>query len=335
MRRHMREAHIRIEESVSSDFAGQGDTGVALEVGRQVLELRAENIRDLTNFLVDDLRECGASEARIRKVQHIMSGKIVTPTASAPSSTPLSPTSLALGESASDASTVNQSPQAGTFMPTSNHPSPATPAQAATTFDILPGSSSASSPTSISVSTPSGSFSSLNQVLSGDSENVQIVNLEKGNHVVKLPAHQSYLLIPVQPKVTVQTRGLKRSAAAPPQQDTPSKFRCEPCDKSFRDNFNLKDHCKKVHGERADSLACERYFCSRIFSTLKEKKDHMTTFWKCPEVDCARKGLKWRREVSLHKQFHSRQKEKLARIAHYLSRTDETVRPDFAAQPSV
>ena len=31
-------------------------------------------------------------------------------------------------------------------MPTSNYASPATPSQAATTFDILPGSSSASSP---------------------------------------------------------------------------------------------------------------------------------------------------------------------------------------------
>ena len=50
-------------------------------------------------------------------------------------------------------------------MPTSNYASPATPSQAATTFDILPGSSSASSPTSISVSAPSGSLSSLNQVL--------------------------------------------------------------------------------------------------------------------------------------------------------------------------
>ena len=108
---------------------------------------------------------CGDSEARIRKVQHIMSSKIFTPTASAPSSTPLSPTSLAVGESASDASTVNQSPRAGTFMPTSNYATPAIPSQAASTFDVLPGSSSASSPTSISVSAPSGSLSSLNQVL--------------------------------------------------------------------------------------------------------------------------------------------------------------------------
>ena len=56
-----KEAHLRIEDSVCSDFAG-------LEVGRQVVEQRPENIRDLTNSLVDDLRECGASEARIRKV---------------------------------------------------------------------------------------------------------------------------------------------------------------------------------------------------------------------------------------------------------------------------
>ena len=207
-------------------------------------------------------------------------------------------------------------------MPTSNYATPATPSQAATTFDVLPGSSSASSPTSISVSAPSGSSSSLNQVLSRDSENIQIVNLEKGDHVVKLPAHQSYLLVPVLPKVTlrVETRGRKRSAP-PPQPEAPSKFRCEPCNKNFRDNFNLKDHEKKVHDQRDGSLICERYFCKETFPNVKAKRDHMATcFWVCPEVGCTRTGLKWKQEVDLHKQYHISQKDKLARIAALLAR---------------
>ena len=93
--------------------------------------------------------------------------------------------------------------------------------------------------------------------------------------MVKLPAHQSYLLVPVLPKVTlrVETRGRKRSAP-PPQTEAPSKFRCEPCNKNFRDNFNLKDHEKKVHDQRDSSLICERYFCKETFPNVKAKRPY-------------------------------------------------------------
>lgn len=329
MRRHKQEVHL-------SFLQGQGDHGLRA-LGQKVLDNRDDNIRDMTKALVDHLRKSGESEANICRVEQIMYSKLYEHT-SDQSSAAFSPAlhnslqttpsgSLAAPSRSSSPTLPGTSSQAlpwtrSQALPgTSSRALPGTSSQAlpVTSSRALTGPSSATlstsspySPASFSFNTPSGSASTLQQVFGRDSENLQLVNLDRGENVIKLPADQSYLLVPVQPKVTVSDE--------PRQQKRATNHWCEPCEKSFRDKFNLEDHNKKVHGKRAKPLECERFFCHALFTSLLEKKEHMAScFWVCPEPECTRTGLKWKQEVISHQQSHARKSAKLARIAQYLA----------------
>ena len=299
LRRHKKEAHLQ---------GGEVDDELA-SIGQRILQQRAESINEITTGLIDYLRASGETEAKISEVKQIMESRMYNAPTSSRSSFAATP------------STPQGASPAAILGPSST---PAT--SSSSTLDSLPGSSSSTQPGSMSGSplnftdTPAGVSSSLAQVFSKESDTLQIVNLGKGDHAIKLPADKSYLLVPVQAKVNDEPRRSRRRPAPPPTPAPQGKFRCDPCDKEFRDSCNLKDHCKRVHGERSKPMECERFFCHASFNCLREKKAHMAAcFWVCPEPGCTRTGLKWRQEVRLHKQSHLQRYEKLARIEGYLT----------------
>ena len=73
-----------------------------------------------------------------------------------------------------------------------------------------------------------------------------------------------------------------RGVPPPPQPEAPSKFRCEPWNRNFRDIFNLEDHEKKVHNQRDGSLICGGTSAKRHFPILKPRE----TIWP-PASRCA------------------------------------------------
>ena len=205
-----------------------------------------------------------------KQVQNIMNSRLYKPTSSlaislSPSAPPgTSSVTAVLPTDSWSSTTPSSTPQATFSVSLSAPPGPSSAAlPTSITATLPPGSSTTALPQSsladFSFTTPADTSSTLQQVFGEDTEILQVVNLDRGEHIIKLPADQSYLFVPVQPKVVAvePRKGRKRPPPPPP---TSSSFKCEPCDLSFRDRFNLNSHIKRIHGESYKPLECDRFF---------------------------------------------------------------------------
>ena len=87
-----------------------------------------------------------------------------------------------------------------------------------------------------------------------------------------------------------------------PARQSNKNFPCGKCGKFFRDSHNLKDHVKYKHS--INKRKCCRTFCSKLFDTREDQKNHMNScFLQCTVQEC-RKQFTREKHFERHKRFH-------------------------------